>query len=401
MDYSSAELQGRAGQGRNRDDVRQHNLSILLQSVHLAGSVTRSQLTAHTGLNRSTISDLVSELDQLGFAKESETESKSAVGRPSLVVSASDEVLAISVHPEYDFFNVGLVTLSGRVIKQVRSITPSDRSAKAMVQRIGKVIADLQKGLPSGSRIAGIGVAVPGQVRVSDGVVRLAPHLGWREEPIAQMFTQATGLPTFIDNDASLGCLAERAFGAAHGYADVVYVYAGSGGIGGGAIVGGRQLRGTAGYGGEFGHTRVSNIATVDYSGFAGTLEAAVRRDDVLDALKMYSATDEELEREILTHATPQVKKLLKKQISALAIGLSNFINIFNPEAVVLGGFLATLLKYDAESLIAEVKKLTIEASWERVVFLPGALGENLLMFGAAERAFAPLLARPSEFKFR
>ncbi|MFM2385193.1 MAG: hypothetical protein RL166_1067, partial [Actinomycetota bacterium] len=61
-------LQSAGVLGSNRDVVRQHNLSLILQMIHFYGTVTRSQLTSTTGLNRSTISDLVSELELLGFA---------------------------------------------------------------------------------------------------------------------------------------------------------------------------------------------------------------------------------------------------------------------------------------------------------------------------------------------
>jgi predicted NBD/HSP70 family sugar kinase len=382
--------------GSNRDVVRQHNLSILLQMIHFYGTVTRSQLAASTGLNRSTISDLVAELEQLGFATETVAASASGVGRPSYVVTASTKVVAFAVHPEVDATTVGVVTLSGKVLKTLRVPMNESPTSAVSVQTAAEAIAELKRGLDADQKIAGVGVAIPGQVRVSDNVVRLAPQLGWVEQPFGSMLSQISGLPVFVDNDASIGCMAERNFGAARGYLDVVYLYAGSGGIGGGAIVNGSQLRGASGYGGELGHVRIGGSNDKDYSGLAGTLESMVRRDDLLHVFKMFSATDEELDIEIQSTKSGEAKKILGAQIDALGAGISSFVNIFNPEVIVLAGFLTSLFSYDPDRLLAAVKQGSLNASSERVIIRAGELGADLLMIGSAELAFKPLLENPS-----
>lgn len=377
--------------------MRQHNLSIILQMIHFYGTVTRSQLTSSTGLNRSTISDLVSELEQLGFAHETEGASASGVGRPSLVVTASTKVVSFAVHPEVDATTVGVVTLSGKVIKTLRVPMAKSPTAAESVQTAAGAIAELRKQLAPEQLIAGIGVAIPGQVRVSDNVVRLAPQLGWVEQPFGSMLSQATGLPVFVDNDASIGCMAERNFGAARGFLDVVYLFAGSGGIGGGAIVNGSQLRGASGYGGELGHVRIGGSNAVDYSGLSGTLESMVRRDDLLHVFKMFSATDQELDQEIQSTKSAEAIKILRNQVDALGAGISAYVNIFNPDAIVLAGFLTSLFNFDPERLLAAVKQGSLNASQERVVIRNGELGEDLLMIGSAELAFRAVLENPGE----
>ncbi|MSZ46653.1 MAG: ROK family protein [Actinobacteria bacterium] len=386
-------------QGQNREDVRQHNLSIVLRMLHLRGSVSRSELTAVTGLNRSTISDLVSELEELKLAHETDGAVASGVGRPSHMVSAVENVVAISVHTEYDATTVGVVSLSGKVLSKKRLLSSGKPTPENSVKLAAKEIARLRSEMKSDVRIAGVGIAVPGQVRVSDGVVRLAPHLGWVEVPLGPMMIQATGLPVFLDNDASLGCMAERNFGSARELSDVVFLYAGSGGIGGGAIVDGHQLRGAAGYAGELGHVRISAGNAKDYSGLSGTLESLVRRDDLLDIFKFDSAADEELDAEIGSTKSAKAIKLLNEQIDALGLGLSNFVNIFNPQVVVLAGFLTSLFRFDEERLINRMREGALGAAHERVVIRSAELGSDLLMFGAAELPFGDLISRPSNAK--
>jgi predicted NBD/HSP70 family sugar kinase len=382
--------------GSNREQVRQHNLSAILRLLRQFGTMSRSALTQRTGLNRSTISDLVTELQELGLIVESEASATQGVGRPSLMVSFSDEVVVFAVNPETDATTVGVVTLSGKVIYKVRHPHSSVPTASVSVETTTKLVAELRAQMPPQFRIAGIGVAIPGQIRVEDGVVRLAPHLNWVEVPFARMLHQQTGLPVFIDNDASLGSIAERDLGAGRGFSEIVYLFGGAGGIGGGVIHGGLLLRGAAGYAGELGHVRISDSSREDYSGLQGTLESLVQRDDLLAALKIESADDAELEEVLSKPLASKVQKLLESQIDALAIAIGNYVNIFNPEIVLLAGYLGVLYSYDRDRLLSRFRWSTLTAPQDRLLVKPAELGPNLLMIGAAGLPIAPLLAEPA-----
>lgn len=385
--------------GRRGESVRQHNLSTVLRLVHLQGTILRSKITATTGLNRSTVSDLVSELSELGLVVEKETEAPTGVGRPSMVVTATDNIIAFSVNPEIDATTVSAVALSGRVVFKKRKLMRSRPTADNAIAIASEMIAKMRKELDPGIRIVGVGVSAPGQVRSSDGVIRFAPHSGWVESAFAAALSQETGLPVLLGNDASLGCIAEARFGAAKGINDVVFLFAGSGsGVGGGVISDGRTVSGAAGYAGELGHIRISSSKQVDYAGFPGTLEALVRREDLLDMFKLYVATDEELDAEIRSTESTKAKRLIEDQIESLGDGISTLVNIFNPEVVVLGGFLTSLFDFAPDLLISQMKRGSLAAASESVVIRKGALGSNLLVLGAAELPFEALISRPSTF---
>lgn len=384
--------------GRNSEVVRLHNLSAVLRLVHRNQEISRSLLTQLTALNRSTISDLVEELKNSGLVTEDLPTSIEGKGRPSLVVAAVEHVVAFSVHPEFDFLAVAAVGFNGKVLFEERVSYQSSNSAQQVVREAARLIEKIIKQLNSYHRIVGVGVAVPGQVRIEDGVVRLAPHLGWQEVPLAKMLQDAVGLPVFIDNDASLGCTAESVFGAARNFTDLVYIFGGSG-IGGGVISNGQQLRGSTGYGSELGHVRISNSTEVDYSGIPGTVEALVRREDLENVLKIKYIDDNELETALLANRSEPVRKLAEKQIDALASAIANYANIFNPQIVVLAGFLPALFWYDQDRLLGGIRKGCLPAIREGLIVKPGELGSNILMIGAAELPFAALIANPSGFK--
>jgi predicted NBD/HSP70 family sugar kinase len=241
-----------------------------------------------------------------------------------------------------------------------------------------------------------VGVAVPGLVRSGDGLVRLAPHLGWVDEPFASLLTDATGYPARAANDASLGALAEHTFGAGRGVDDLVYLNGGASGIGGGVIVNGAPLGGVAGYAGEFGHNLVTAPDGPGKPSTGGSLEDEVNRGRLLDLLELRSADPAQFEEALLSSTSPGLRTEAVRQLGILSIALRNAINVLNPELVVLGGFLASLHAFDPELLESLVAEQTLAASYESVRIVRAQLGADLLLIGAAQLAFEQLIDDPA-----
>lgn len=385
------------GSGVSNDQTRRHNLSTILSALHHDGSQPRSQLTARTGLNRSTVAALVSELRELGLAFETEPSQTNQVGRPSPMVHPDGRTLGVAVNPEVDALTIGLVSFTGNVVERIRIETPSVMSVDEVVRITAETVARLRS-TQGDSRIVGIGVAVPGLVR-ADGIVRLAPHLGWVDAPIAQLMADATGLPVQAANDASVGAMAEKLFGAGRGKSDLVYLNGGASGIGGGIIAGGVQLSGADGYAGEFGHIRVKKEKPGTVGPSAGSLEAEVNRGALLAALGLGSADGDDLEKALLASTEPAVSELVHRQLDFLSTSLRNVVNVLNPQVIVLGGFLSSLFAFDEQYLVRRVEEQSLRAPFESVHITRAQLGSDLLMIGAAELAFAGILADPASLQ--
>jgi predicted NBD/HSP70 family sugar kinase len=155
-------------------------------------------------------------------------------------------------------------------------------------------------------------------------------------------------------------------------------------------------LRGLDGYAGEFGHTRVAGAGGVDTAGLGGTLEASVTRAALLKALRLRTADAEEFERALLASTSPAVKAEVERQLDVLGIALSSAINVFNPELIILGGFLGPLYDVDPGRLQSVVARETLPALWQGVRITRPQLGSNILMVGAAELAFEEVLRNPA-----
>ncbi|PKQ23062.1 MAG: transcriptional regulator [Actinobacteria bacterium HGW-Actinobacteria-5] len=377
------------------EDIRRTNLAAILGLLYRGGPASRAALGKRTGRNRSTIGSLVGDLVDLGLVAESDPDPDGQVGRPSPVVSIRPEVTAIAVNPEIDALTIALVGLDGNVRRTIRHEYGRIPTAAEVLSITSAVIAGMQVEL-DGLLVAGVGVAVPGQVRTSDGVVRNAPHLDWHDQPFGEPLAEATGYRVLVANDAALGALAEHEFGAGRAHDHLIYLNGGASGIGGGVITGGTLLGGAAGYAGELGHVRVSSSGALDSAGFAGTLEAEVTRAELLDALRLPSADPAQFEAALLADRSEAVAAIVGRQLGHLGTALAAAINLFNPEVVALGGFLAALHAYDPQRLEQVVAEAALAPSREGVRITPAELGPNLLMIGAAGLAFGPLLDDPA-----
>jgi predicted NBD/HSP70 family sugar kinase len=259
-------------------------------------------------------------------------------------------------------------------------------------QIVHEVLAD-----PRGSRCVGVGVSVPGAVRHSDGLVRFAPNLGWTDEPFSDLLARNLGMPVVSGNDADLGVLAEHQRGAAVGASDVGYV-TGSVGIGGGFLVGGVPLRGSEGYAGEVGHLLVDSSGPPCRCGGTGCWETKVGENQLLTGAGRLPGGGPTAVAEVIDAADAGDQRAaasLEAVAEWLGVGLRAVVNVFNPEVIVLGGLLARTWRARAGLVDAALDRGGLIAPRDRVTIRPAVLGDDSPLLGAAELAFADLLADP------
>ncbi|MGZ8572098.1 MAG: ROK family protein [Actinomycetota bacterium] len=384
------------------DEVRRHNLGAVLERLHLAGPLSRSDLTKATGLNRSTIADLLGELTAIGLVEERPGGPNSGPGRPSPMVSVRPHrasVLAIEL--AVDSIAVATVGLGGRVFNLVRVARPRGRfSPEETVHDVAKLAGPLIDSLPAEHMLIGVGVAVVGITRRSDGFVHLAPNLGWRNVPIATMLASelSLGAPVLAANEADLGALAEHRRGAHPGIANLVYV-SGEVGIGVGLIVDGKPLLGSAGYAGEAGHTLINPEGSACRCGAVGCWEteagewALLRRAGVSEGAGRLSEVAERA-------ATGEERTLaaIAEVGRWLGLGIGNLVNLFNPDLVVLGGLYHRLFTFLEPSVLEGARHRMLAAPGEMATITASALGPDASLMGAAELVMSRVIADPAGF---
>lgn len=392
-------LPAATGLGTNQDAVRRHNLSTVLRLVHSSGGVSRAQLARATGVNRSTIAALVAELVQLGLVVEESFDQTRQLGRPSLLVEPSRGALALVVNPDLDAVRIGLVSLGGQLVTSVRFATVRPPSAQEVVNIVTAVFAGMRSGLDASTRYIGVGLAIPGLVD-AEGTVIDAPHLGWRDEPLSQLLSEALGLPVWAANDAVVGVRAQSLFGEGRGVHDLVYLYGGASGIGGGVVSGGRLVDGANGFAGQLGHTHVKSDGVQCDCGVVGCLEAEVTRRELIDAVGLADDDVESLEEVVLRRleepGSEGLAAIVDRQVQLLAVALRSVVSLLNPSMILLGGFLRILLLARPTELTEAVHASAIRGPREDVAVALAPRSEEPLLVGAAELAFEAILADPA-----
>ncbi|QTX04950.1 ROK family protein [Agromyces archimandritae] len=378
------------------DVIRRQNLSAVLTLLHSEGTHSRAQLGTATRLNRSTITNLVADLMELGLVRELPAGAPTGrVGRPTVELQVDDRVAALGIRIEPQAVTVALVGLGGTVHARRRHDIAKPPGPRRAVQIAASSVDAMRADMDRHYRVVGAGLAVPGLVN-ANGSVLVAPTMGWKRDPVAARLSDELGLPVVAGNDASIGALAESRFGVARGARNLLYLGGALRGIGGGLIMDGTMLRGTSGYAGELGHTVIDPRGRTCLCGRRGCLEAEVTPDLLEPLLGRRKLDEDELDVELGVVRDPAVLREVARQVEVLSTALTNFVNAFSPETVVLAGYLGVLLSVSRERLAEAVRVHPLGAEGRTIRLERAHLRSRLMLVGPAELAFGELLADPA-----
>lgn len=393
--------------GQRSETAHRANLSAILRELHLHGPRSRSELVRITGLTRSAIRGLIGEFAAAGLVSEDRAAPLGTPGRPSALVRLNpDRALVLALEIAVDSLAVALVGLGGEVRALAR--VDRERGHTTLEQIVGDLVelTAIVDARPAAREVlVGVGVSIVGVVRRSDGLVSMAPNLGWRDAPLVERLATALRVPVpiAVANDADLGALAELRRGAARGADDVLFI-AGEVGVGGGLIVGGRPLTGEAGYAGEIGHIPLNPNGTRCGCGSIGCWETEIGEGALL-ARAGYPPDGGRAAVEAVLRAAEAGSPVARGALDAvghwLGVGLAGLVNVFNPGLVVLGGRFSRLYPFVAPTIEAELDRLALPAPRRLVRVVPATLGVNASLLGAAELAFEPLLDDPAAWLHR
>jgi glucokinase len=254
-----------------------------------------------------------------------------------------------------------------------------------------------------------LGVGAAGMVQ-SDGVMRFAPNLAWREFPLRERIEAEVGLPTLVDNDANVAAWGEFRFGAGRGSSDMLLVTVGTG-IGGGIVSGGRVLRGAHGFAGEIGHIIVEpggplcgcgnlgcweQVASGRAIGRLGREVAAEHPESGM--LALVGGDPAKVTGPVVTASAkrgdPAAVRILAEVGRRLGEGIAGLVNILDPDVVVVGGGVI-----EAGDLLLEPARRafldSVEAPEHRpnVPLVAAAMANDAGAVGAADLAYRELIA--------
>ena len=369
--------------GVNPQLVKIKNRNLILRLIYERGSISRQEISRLIGLTPATVTNITGELLEKGFITElSNFREKSSAGRkavPLAINPTAGYVIGVDIRPK--IVRMSISDLLGRLsnIESFPYNSNRDELIETLVEKLQVLTEDRD--------ILGIGIGVPGLVDSSSGEVKISPNLGWKNLNLSGPIEKSLRIPVTVENNVRVMALGERWFGKGKKSDNFILVYV-SLGVGSGIVISGKIYKGINNSAGEIGHTVVSEDGELCNCGKKGCLETFASARAIVKNFKGTSL-DEDSDIDEIKSAIEKGDKraieIVNRAGHYLGVGISNLVNILDPEMIILAGRVIRLgktllfpMRESLESRLFSTNKIRIEIS---------ELGKEIGLYGASALA--------------
>lgn len=370
--------------------VSQVNLTAIVETLQEHGPLSRRELGRRTGLSPATVNRLTTHLLREGTVVLAGVE-PSEGGRPSHLLRFAGETRVVAaLHVKREGVTGILRDLTGATVHRRAVDVDTDADPRAAARARLDVCLDLAAELLAdaerhGKPCLGVGVSVPGFVRLPAGHVLQAAELEWEDLPLGELLAERTGLPHFVENDANAIAYAEWASGAGVGSDNLVAIELGTG-IGAGIITEGRPHRGSRWVAGEIGYLLTGRSSLSVTFTDVGDLESRLGARALERAAARHGWRPEDgpvaawLVRRTAA-GEPAVAALGAELFDLVAMAAAALASVLDPDVVILCGALST----EPDHSCAQVTARLTDRIPRPPAVVTGQLGPDAPLVGAAE----------------
>ncbi|HSE43073.1 MAG TPA: ROK family protein [Acidobacteriota bacterium] len=272
----------------------------------------------------------------------------------------------------------GAVDYQGNILTSLRVPTETGAGSEAILDKLKNIVTQLETSVKDRTLVA-VGFGIPGAIQSREGIVTQAPNFpALNGMPIRQLLTEGVQKPCFIENDANAIAFGEMWVGAGQGFSHILCLVLGTG-VGGGVIIDGELLRGTDGMAGELGHVAVEMNGPQCNCRSFGCLEMYSSATGILRMYREQISNHSDSSLRAHPQITPAIvyeeaskgdqfaRSLFQQVGHALGVGMASFVNIFNPEILIIGGGIASAWEFFVPEAIETMKKRAFQAPVGRV----------------------------------
>lgn len=380
--------------GQNMASTHRRNRSLVFRIILQRPGLSRANLAEITGLTPASITHITADMLRDGWITEDpRVRPAGTVGRPSIGVRVSRGRHYIgAVHLQRRLVSVALVELDGTIRAQVQETLDEQPDPPATVDLIARLLREVQRQV-SPNHVIGVGVGATGLVDYLTSTIRMAPAFGWFDVRLGEWLRERLGLPITVDNNTRGMALAEHLMGSERQARWIVFLYAGQG-TAAGVWAGDRMSRGAHGIAGEVGHTTVDLNGEECWCGNRGCLELYLGEQEIRRHLQ--TSGNEHISFSLMK--APEERREWVERLVVTA--LVNIVNAYNPEVIVVGGWIDQAWGILGAGVMEQVRRRTkfwpsavrvVQSSFGSEIGLVGAaaVGLGQMAYGAGEDELA------------
>ncbi|NCD07095.1 MAG: ROK family protein [Spirochaetia bacterium] len=382
--------------------IQMQNRRNILKKVWEERSISRAQIAKDLNITPATVSSNVAELEKLNFIRLGQEGESSGGRKPKMLEINESSLLSIGITvKKFEVVSV-IVNLTGNAKITRTDKYPLPITKENIFNTIIYSIKELKKNINGNyQRILGIGVGFHGVVDYKSGISIFAPAFNWRYINIKALLENEFKIPVFVDNDARVMVLAEKWFGKYRNLNNLIFLSLDSG-VGGGILIDGKIFRGVNSAAGEIGHIRVKENGVKCLCGNYGCLETVASTRALIQEIitqiqlgyptiitSMVENGDlNKINYSIIDKAAKENDELTIKVLNTIGIyvgtALADIINVFNPEAIIIGGELSKSWDYISNQISDTVKKQSMTECCKDVKILKSSFEGSKGEIGAA-----------------
>ena len=355
--------------------MKRNNQLTILRTIRSLGPVSRVRLQQETTLSWGTITSSIKELLAKRVVKEIGSVNTGVGRRPIELDMDTSDHFVVGVRLGTSYIRTIVLDIKGNTVGEYEHYVDSNGSTEAILEQlfdsVDRILFDTQVSL---QKVAGIGVAAPGAIDAHSGICLYAPHHpNWKNVSLKVLFEQRFGKPCFVDHVNNCTALGQYLFGQGKGIDNFLCVLLGTG-ISAGIMINGEVYRGANCAAGEFGHMCIDPGGPNCACGSRGCLEVfasgpalARRGRDMAEknpSSKLAALVDGKLDNisaETVFLAAdggdPEARKVFDEMGFYLGIGISNLINLFNPERIILCGRVSQAYRFFGSALARTIEE--------------------------------------------
>ncbi len=360
--------------------TRAHNAALVLRAIYDLGPISRAEIARLTGLTRTSVGELVGELEGEGLAREVGRGPSTGGKAPTLVSLVDDARNVVTLDLGERTFTAGLLDLRGRIARRATRDLDG-RDGDAAVALVHDLIDEILAG--PHQAILGIGVGTPGIVD-GEGTIRWAVNLDWTDLPLGELLNARYDLPTIVSNDSRAAAIATFLFRGDARPANLVAVKVGRG-IGAGLVLEGELFVGDGDGAGEIGHIVVEPDGAECHCGRFGCLETVASAPAILRAAEAAGLSATTLDDIAGAASAGDERALAVSRAAGRALGsaVANLIGILDVRDIVLHGSVTVLGEPWLAAIRDEATRRSLGPLARETRIFDGGLGDDLTLTGA------------------